>query len=155
MFTRNIYISSKIFICFFITIMQLGVAQEEKFSHFQIHSHNDYDQNVPFWNAYSNGLNSIEVDIFLKNDTLYAIHSDMENIKYRTIENLYLQPIQKTMFLQLNNQRKLQLLVDIKSEAVTTLKKLVALLKKYPEIITNKNISIVITGKTPNLNDYG
>lgn len=29
-----------------------------------VHSHNDYSQDVPFWNAFSAGANSIEVDVF-------------------------------------------------------------------------------------------
>ncbi len=32
----------------------------------KIHSHNDYNQNIPFWNAYASGANSLEADIFLK-----------------------------------------------------------------------------------------
>ncbi len=146
------YKSSKLIVCLLMAIVQLVTAQEK--TNFQIHSHNDYQQNVPFWSAYANGLNSIEVDIFLKNDTLFATHGEHEIIKDRTIESLYLQPIQKVISLQLDNQRKLQLLIDIKSEANTTLKKLVFLLEEYPEIINNNNITIVISGNRPPLNEY-
>ena len=121
---------------------------------FKIHSHNDYHQNVPFWNAYANGFNSIEVDIFLKNDTLFATHGELEIIKDRTIENLYLQPIQQAMSLQLGNPGELQLLVDIKSEPYSTLKKLISILKKYPNIINKKQISIVISGNRPMAKEY-
>ena len=46
---------------------------------------------LPFWTAYKNGLNSIEIDLFLKNDSLYVTHSESEmDIADRTIEHLYL-----------------------------------------------------------------
>ncbi len=144
--------SIKFFIFLFI-VSTLGVTAQES-DQIQIHSHNDYHQNVPFWNAYSNGLSSIEVDVFLKNDTLYATHGEFEIIKNRTIESLYLQPIQKVLSLQLKGHRKLQLLVDIKSEARSTLKKLMYVLGQYPEIINNRNISIVISGNRPDIDEY-
>lgn len=116
---------------------------------YKIHSHNDYMQPVPFWSALANGLHSIEVDIFLKNDTLYATHGEMEIIQGRTIDNLYLQPIQKALSLQLGVQRQLQLLVDIKSDSMATLNRLISVLDQYPDVIQNKNISIVISGNRP------
>ncbi|MGI9549789.1 MAG: alkaline phosphatase [Aurantibacter sp.] len=130
------------------------VAQFVSAQQFKIHSHNDYLQNVPFWSAYANELNSIEVDIFLKNDTLFVTHGEREIIKDRTIENLYLQPIQRAMSLQMGNPGELQLLVDIKSEPYSTLKKLISILKKYPNIIDKKKISIVISGNRPMTKEY-
>ena len=41
---------------------------------YKIHSHNDYMRDVPFWEAYANKASSIEVDIVLKNDTLFVAH---------------------------------------------------------------------------------
>jgi hypothetical protein len=32
------------------------------------HSHNDYEQKIPFWIAYNHGFGSIEADIFLLNE---------------------------------------------------------------------------------------
>lgn len=148
----NMYRSIKIFVFLFIVTTLSVTAQDQK--QFQIHSHNDYHQNVPFWNAFSNGLNSIEVDVFLKNDTLFATHGEFEIIKDRTIESLYLQPIQKVLSLQLESQRKLQLLVDIKSEAHATLNRLMYVLNQYPEIINSENISIVISGNRPKTNEF-
>src|SRR5690606_1958555 len=82
-----------------------------------VHSHNDYEHAVPFWTAYSNGLESIEVDIYLKNGVLYVTHEESEIISGRTLELLYLQPIQSTLDLELGKGRNLQLLIDIKSDA--------------------------------------
>jgi alkaline phosphatase len=111
-------------------------------------------QTIPFWNAYGNGLNSIEVDIFLKNDTLYATHSQADIKKSHTIESLYLRPIEKALALDLKGPRELQLLVDIKSETNATLNKLVSVLEKYPAIIHNGNISIVISGNMPSPDEF-
>ncbi|RKN82514.1 alkaline phosphatase [Ulvibacterium marinum] len=120
----------------------------------KIHSHNDYVQKVPFWSAYANGLNSIEVDIFLKNDRLYVTHGESEIIQDRTLENLYLQPIQKAVQLKLGQPQELQLLVDIKSEPYATLEKLISILENYPNLINDRNISIVISGNRPKVNEY-
>ena len=141
------------FLLYLLLILSNGALAQHQ-EKIQIHSHNDYHQNIPFWKAYAHGLNSIEVDVFLKNDTLFATHGESEIIKDRTIENLYLQPIQKTWSLQLDNERKLQLLVDIKSEAKSTLERLIYVLGKYPDIINNPNISIVISGNRPPAEDY-
>jgi alkaline phosphatase len=43
----------------------------------------------------------------------------------------------------------LQLLIDVKLESVSTLKKLIEILKKYPAIIQCKSLKIVITGNRP------
>ena len=145
--------SKKIFVCFLMAVVQLAVSQEK--NEFQIHSHNDYHQEFPFWSAFSNGLSSIEVDVFLKNDTLYATHGEYEIIKNRTIESLYLQPIQKVLSIALGSEPKLQLLIDIKSEAHSSLKKLVSVLERYPDIINHEDISIVISGNRPDLSEYG
>lgn len=146
------FISKKLFVCFLTAVVQQAFSQEK--NEFKIHSHNDYQQEFPFWSAFSNGLNSIEVDVFLKNDTLYATHGEFEIIKNRTIESLYLQPIQKVLSIELGSQPKLQLLIDIKSEAHSSIKKLMSVLERYPDIINNEDISIVISGNRPDLSEY-
>lgn len=119
-----------------------------------IHSHNDYEQAVPFWNAFSSGLESFEVDIYLKNGVLYATHEESEIIGDRTIESLYLQPIQRAIALKLGSPRPIQLLIDIKSEAEPTLKKLISVLDAYPDITGNNDITLVISGNRPPVEAY-
>ncbi len=120
----------------------------------KIHSHNDYEQSVPFWAAYTNGLNSIEVDVFLKNNELFVTHEEAEIIEGRTIENLYLLPIQKAIELNLGENQTIQFLIDIKSDALQTLEKLVNILEKYPTLTTSNTISFVISGNRPDPNLY-
>ena len=119
----------------------------------KIHSHNDYHQNIPFWLAYGCGLDSIEVDVFLKNNDLMVAHYENEIIENRTIESLYLNPIRDLLSLNLDNQA-LQLLIDIKTAPYETIHRLVLILNKYPDITTNPLVSIVISGSQPKIEDY-
>ncbi|MFV0248582.1 MAG: alkaline phosphatase [Tenacibaculum sp.] len=123
--------------------------------HFKWHSHNDYQQNTPFWTAYNNGSNSIEIDVFLKNNTLYVAHSESEIIENRTLESLYLKPLIRALKLNIQSSDKLQFLIDIKSDSYKTLKRIVETLKKYPSLLQNKKFSFVISGNRPNPKDYG
>lgn len=121
-------------------------------STYKTHSHNDYYQNIPFWNAYSNGASSIEVDLFLKNTTLYVTHEEKEIVADRTFEKLYLEPLKTIDFS--NHSSHLQLLIDIKSEAYKTLDEVIAALKKYPSLLENKQLKFVISGNRPLPKDY-
>lgn len=57
------------------------------------HSHNDYHQEDPLSSALKHGLNSIEVDVFPRDETLLVAHTRFELKKTRTIENMYVAPI--------------------------------------------------------------
>ena len=48
-----------------------------------VHSHNDYLQNVPFYTAYSARCASIEADVFLVDGELYVAHKENEINKAR------------------------------------------------------------------------
>lgn len=120
----------------------------------QIHSHNDYLQDKPFWNAYNSGAKSIEVDVFLRNDTLYVTHYEAEIVRGQTIDNLYLRPMCDIDKTQSDNTIALQLLIDIKSEAKPTLERLIEVLGDYEGLIENKNFSFVISGNRPPVEEY-
>lgn len=134
-------------------IFKLAIGQKTDVP-YKIHSHNDYLQKVPFWTAYACGLNSMEIDVFLQNDTLFVAHSKEEITAYNTIENLYLKPIKSTLELNPQSDQQTQLLIDVKSEAVSTLKSLIRILKTYPELIDSKYISFVISGNQPKPETY-
>ncbi|QIY92056.1 alkaline phosphatase [Chryseobacterium gallinarum] len=123
------------------------------------HSHNDYMQEVPFWQAYYAQFGSIEADVFLVKGKLWVAHTEKELSAGRTLENLYLDTISKQIKLNKGNiypdpNRKLQLLIDIKQDYKTSLNALVNTLKKYPEITGNSGIKIVITGGRPQPDDF-
>ncbi|MBV4355696.1 alkaline phosphatase [Pinibacter aurantiacus] len=130
-------------------------AQPVNYGTGNAHSHNDYMNAVPFWAAYNAGFGSIEADIFLKDGQLIVAH-DQEGVKLnRTLEDLYLKPLlscirKNDQHVYADHSKNLQMLIDIKTEAVPTLAKLVSVLQQYPELISNKNLKWVISGNRPN-----
>ncbi len=123
------------------------------FAQYNVHSHNDYEQKVPFWSAYSSGCTSIEVDIILNNNELYAAHNLKDIKPSSTIENLYLIPLSVISEADKYGAFNLQILIDIKTDANATLKLLQSQLEKYPILFNgtdpNKKISFVISGNRP------
>ncbi|MDP5201887.1 alkaline phosphatase [Flavobacterium sp. DG2-3] len=120
----------------------------------KVHSHNDYNNTIPFWDAYSNGATSIEADIFLKDNNLYVAH-DKESISVsRTLEELYLKPLETALKMNYKKGNQLFLLIDLKTEAEPTLNKLISILKKYETITSNKDVKIIISGNRPEASTY-
>jgi len=120
----------------------------------KIHSHNDYNQTIPFWDAYANGASSIEADIFLKDNALYVAH-DQENITpSRTLETLYLKPLETALKMKYKKEQPLFFVIDIKTDAEATLNKLISVLKKYETLTSDKNLKIIISGNRPNPETY-
>ncbi|WP_433763944.1 alkaline phosphatase [Flavobacterium ginsenosidimutans] len=145
--------TSFLFISLFLSLFGAGnrlYSQEQV----KIHSHNDYNQTVPFWNAYANGASSIEADIFLKDNNLYVSHDEKGITSSRTLEDLYLKPLESALKMNFKKENKLTLLIDIKTDAEPTLNKLVSVLNKYESIITNKDIKIIVSGNRPDAETY-
>lgn len=123
----------------------------------KLHAHNDYEHNVPFWEAFSHGFASIEADVLLIEGKLYVAH-EKETIKQeRTLETLYFQPIEQAFKLNLWNDRHVQLLIDVKTEAYATLDKIVATVTRHPAIIkavSDGQLSLVVSGNRPKASEY-
>lgn len=122
-----------------------------------IHSHNDYLQQIPFWEAYANGAASIEADVILRNDTLFVAH-EKESIRAgHTLTSLYLNPMVQAKRLQLGSLRPFILLVDFKTEAYATINQLLKELEPYQELWEDRKhpfVKIVISGNRPEKEDY-
>jgi alkaline phosphatase len=121
-------------IAVFLSCIQLNA---QRYSPANAHSHNDYEQAIPFYAAWKAGFGSIEADIFLKNGKLIVAHDTVELKKGRTLDSMYLQPLQSA--ITANNgsvyadpQQELILLVDVKTAAKETLEKLVEKLNALP-----------------------
>ena len=119
---------------------------------YKTHSHNDYAQEIPFWYAYSNGASSIEADVFLKDGSLYVTHAEEEIVEGQTLEKLYLDRLAGLQ--DLGELRKLQILIDLKSEAYATLDKLVEVLEGYPNLIHGDKVQFVVSGNRPKPEEY-
>ncbi|MEL1242110.1 alkaline phosphatase [Flavobacterium flavipallidum] len=120
----------------------------------KVHSHNDYNQGVPFWDAYANGATSIEADVFLQDNNLFVAHNQSDIEPKRTLEDLYLKPLTKALELGFKKDKELFLLIDLKTDAVPTLNRLIKILDSYPTLIADKHIKIIISGNRPNPNTY-
>lgn len=113
------------------------------------HSHNDYEQKVPFWYAFGAGATSIEADVYLVKNELFVSHEQKDIQKERTFDNLYLKSIEKAIELGIIKDQPLQILIDLKTEGETTLKKVVEEISKHPKITAHKNVRFVISGNKP------
>ncbi len=114
------------------------------------HSHNDYLQSRPFYNAYDLNFCSIEADLFLINDTIYVAHEKRSIKKENTLQKLYIDPLlqilAKDSFLY-EEKVEVRLLLDLKENGAALLEKLVSLLEPYQKKL--KHIRIVISGDMP------
>jgi len=133
-------------------------AHAQEYSSSNIHSHNDYASALPFYGAYSNEAGVIEADVFLVNNELFVAHTSKEIAAHNTLKSLYLEPLSsklKTLGGKAYQSNKpLILMIDIKSEADATLKLIAEQLKTFPEIISNKNIKVVISGNRPSIDKW-
>ncbi len=120
-----------------------------------IHSHNDYHQDAPFWKAYEAGAKLIEVDIFLQEGQLLVGHEEKELAASRTLEKLYFKPLEQ-LFLLGKSIEGVNLLIDLKGEAVSTLKALVELAQDYPDLFgkAKQPVFLIISGNRPPVKDY-
>jgi alkaline phosphatase len=123
------------------------------------HSHNDYEQPVPFWTAYNAQFGSIEADIFLIGGRLFVAHDSNELARQRTLEEYYVKPL--SAWVEKNHghpyadsSRRLQMLIDVKADSTAVLDALVALLRKYPNLTETPLLTWVISGNRPDPSLY-
>lgn len=143
-----------LFFLFAFLFPVLGFSQQD----FKLHSHNDYQRNVPFWEAFGAGAASIEVDVILQNDRLMVAH-EVAGIKPElTLRSLYFEPIQKAVEQGMIQRFDFHLLVDCKSEGYSTLDQVVKDAQAFEEILySNQNpggLKLIISGNRPMSKDY-
>jgi alkaline phosphatase len=112
------------------------------------HSHNDYAQKRPLKTAFKAKMGSIEADVYLWNNTLYVTHEKAEIKANYTLSDLYLKPLNDA--LQTGKAYPMILLIDIKSQADSTLDEIVKQISRYPIFLPeNCPIKFVISGNRP------
>jgi alkaline phosphatase len=136
-----------------------GFSQKSFKLPYVMHSHNDYEQPIPFWTAYYAGAGSIEADIYLEYGDILVAHDREDIHPSRSLRSLYLDPIQSLLkkhngWLSADTSYKLQLLIDLKSPTNPCIDSLVAILERYPDIIRSKQIQIVLSGSRPKPEDF-
>ena len=131
------------------------------------HAHNDYEHPRPLYDALDEGFNSVEADVYLVDGELLVAHDFWNVSKKRTLERLYLIPLQER--IQANKGHVFSggpvfpggpaftLLVDIKRDGASAYVALEKLLAKYSEFIsqtrdgkdTEKAVTVIISGDRP------
>lgn len=142
---------------FFFIIAAAASAQPLHYTTTNAHSHNDYEQALPFYNAYARHFGSIEADVWAVDGKLMVAHEKDHIQPDRTFKNLYLKPLLKR--LKANNgkayqdREQLQLLIDFKSsyaQALPLLKELLTPYSAYFDCRHNPDaVRIVISGEMP------
>lgn len=150
---------NKLLFTFLIVLSTTAFSQPASYTVANAHSHNDYEQPVPLLTAYNEAFGSIEADIFWHNGELLVAHNTDELALHRTLEDLYLKPLQSFVeknkgHIYADGARRLQLMIDIKTDSVTTLNKLVELLQKYPVLTQCSTLQIAISGSRPEVSAY-
>jgi len=125
------------------------------------HAHNDYEHTRPLLDALDHGFTSIEADVFLIDGQLLVAHNVLDASKDRTLEKLYLQPLQDRATANHGRVYKdgptVTLLVDIKTNGAAAYAALHDLLKQFDSLIsatqdgeyTEKAVTVVISGDRP------
>lgn len=133
----------------------------------RIHSHNDYQKSIPFYRAYSQQVATMEADVYTdpaSGDGLLVAHDLHELDSALTLDEMYLEPL---VFLFSQNggrawrgsDRVLTLMVDLKTPLHPTIDRLIAKLKKHPEVfdpaVNPYAVRVAISGSRPDPADFG
>ncbi|MFI5381360.1 MAG: phosphatidylinositol-specific phospholipase C/glycerophosphodiester phosphodiesterase family protein [Tepidisphaerales bacterium] len=126
-----------------------------------VHSHNDYEQPRPLFDALDHGFCSVEADIYLVGGQLLVAHTPIGLRPGRTLESLYLVPL--TQRIKENGGRvyrdgpTITLLVDLKTDGPALYAALRPVFQKYADILTRyadgkveeKAVTIILSGNRP------
>lgn len=135
-------------------ILQVAAQQDRVL----IHAHNDYHQRVPFYQAYSQQVYTIEADVFAVDGAVLVGHDRGELQPHRTLEALYIKPIVDVFTSNggrawAASSDRFVLLIDLKTPATETLQPVVDLLAKYPDVfdetVNPYAVTVVISGAMP------
>ncbi len=121
------------------------------------HSHNDYEQSRPLFEALESGFGSVEADVFLVQGRLLIGHSVQSLKPHRTLESMYLDPLRAWFKAHPDSSQRrkpLQLLVDVKTEANSTWIALHSVFTNYSDLLTRfestntikQSVMVVISG---------
>jgi glycerophosphoryl diester phosphodiesterase len=106
----------------------------------QAHAHNDYEHARPLLDALEHGFCNVEADVWLVNGQLLVAHDLKEARPERTLQALYLDPLQSRVTRNggavYRGGPPFTLLVDVKSDATNTYVALREALKRYDRMLT-------------------
>lgn len=149
------------FFFFAIFCLSFNLTKKANAQVLPAHAHNDYYHERPLLDAVDCKFKSIEVDVFAIGDSLFVAHDFDKIAPGNTIRNLYLDPL--TDIIKNNkgsvygNGEEIILLVDFKSEGLSTYKVLHEILTDYKKILTHYKsgkkkqgaVQVIISGNRP------
>jgi len=127
----------------------------------QAHAHNDYRHDPPLLEALQHGFTSVEADVFLVGEKLCVAHDADEIKPGRTLRSLYLEPLRRRVKQNgghvYPSASRFVLLVDIKSAAGPTYRRLHEILASYRDVVTSfgpqgrheKAVLVIVSGNRP------
>lgn len=129
-----------------------GMGQQYKSP--AVFAHNDYVRDNPFHTAYDLEVGYIEADVFLIDGQLAVAHHREEIEPGRTLQTLYLEPLRNAVrrnngYAYQHPEAQLTLLIDLKTEGMSTLNRIVEILDTFPELIECPTLQFVISGNVP------
>lgn len=132
----------------------VALCADAQYTSSNIFAHNDYVRDNPFYTAYKLKVGYIEADVFLHNGDLLVAHHRNEMVPGRNLETLYLQPLLREVkknngWAYADSACHLTLMIDLKTSGVPTLNAIVDRLKKYPRLISARNLRFMISGSVP------
>jgi len=145
-----------------VTVLQLNaVQQSEVVPLLHAHAHNDYRHDPPLLKALEHGFTGVEADVYLVGDKLCVAHGRGEITADRTLRSLYLEPLRERVKKNggrvYPNGPRVVLLIDIKSAAEPTYRRLHEILAQYRDILTSFGpqgqkagaVLVVVSGNRP------
>lgn len=127
----------------------------------QAHSHNDYEQKRPLFEALDHGFCSVEADIHLVDGQLLVAHDRVRVRPERSLESMYLAPLRTRCQARGGSvhgtTNGFTLLIDIKADAEGTYRVLDPLLRRYASILTRFTptntthgaVTVILSGARP------
>ncbi|HJV78462.1 MAG TPA: alkaline phosphatase [Paludibacter sp.] len=125
-----------------------------------IHSHNDYHQTVPFYEAYGQMADSYEADVFYDPETkkVLVAHQLSELNAGNTLDDLYIQPIVRQFHKNKgkawkNSEKSFYLMIDIKTNPQLLIPAILGSIEQYPDVFDRSRnpyaVTLVFTGDIP------
>ena len=114
------------------------------------HAHNDYEHQNPLHDALAAGFTSVEADVYLVENRLLVAHDRDKTTLKRTLQSLYLDPLTQHFENHPPNpeQSTFWLMIDVKSEPISTFQRIHQVLNAYPKLIrVNDDPKSPIAGK--------
>ena len=128
--------------CLCIAVASTAQAESPALPLPQAHSHNDYQHERPLFDALDRGFCNIEADVHLVDGQLLVGHDPEDVDPKRTLQALYLDPLQRTIAERQGNifpgGQRLTLLIDFKTDGPATYATLAQAVKPYKAFLAGR-----------------